>query len=192
MLIVVSGIQRSGTSLQMLILKNLGFTIAGEKDPNNRMDLNPTGIWEIPYVVHKGLQKPIEEDVIKLTQSGLEYTTIKYKLIYCIRDPREIVISNRSLIGEGVNDETVWNNYLFESAWAIDNLFLLNSHIVDYGDVIKKPKKEINRLANFLKVNPTKKAKQTPNSQYYRSKKYNIEKNMYAEMYYKYFYNLKK
>lgn len=190
-MIVVSGFPRSGTSVMMLILERLGLQITGERDPNQRPDLNPTGLWEIPGVVNGGLQEPIPGDVVKLTNRGLfaSNPSLINGIIYCIREPREIVVSHRSLINYG-KDEWIINGYIVEGIRMIESLSpeeWTRICVVDYGDLMRNPKKQVKRIARFLGVKATKKAINTPKRKYYRSRKDEASFDEASDNIYKYF-----
>lgn len=175
----------------MLILKRLGLQITGERDPNKRPDLNPTGLWEIPGIVNGGLKKPIKGDVVKLTNRGLFASdpSLIDGIIYCIREPREIVVSHRNLINYG-KDEWIINNYIVEGMRMIESLSPIEWQricVVDYGELMINPKQQVKRVAKFLGVKATKKAIKTPKSQYYRSRKEEVPFNKAADNIYKYF-----
>jgi hypothetical protein len=53
---IVTGVSRSGTSLNILIPHELGMEIAGNRHRKNRIQdpVNPTGFWELSHVVTTG------------------------------------------------------------------------------------------------------------------------------------------
>lgn len=181
-MIVVSGEPRSGTSLQMLIIKKLGFEITGFRDSNygKGRRFNPSGIWEIDGVPNHGLTKNlfmhnrIEGDVIKLTTFGLLNSDPSFinKLIYCIRDPREVIVSQRGQVGY-TDDDWNWNEYITNIKQLLDKIEPNDwdhIHIVDYKDVISNRRGEVQLLADFLDVEFRQSAVSVIKTKYYRSK----------------------
>jgi hypothetical protein len=186
----VSGEARSGTSMMMLVLKRLGFKIAGEKKFEKTIPgFNPTGLWEVWGVPNNGISEPVTADVIKIMTKGLvqSNSTLITKIVYCIRDPREVIISQRGQRGYRSDDHN-WDSYLVNMAKLFDNVSSTDwnhIHVVDYADMMKAPAIVVGKLAKFLGVKSTKEAVLTPDPKYYRSKKHKIPDNEYARMYYK-------
>ena len=192
-MIVVTGEARSGTSLQMLIIKHLGFSIAGEKYLTEyTKTFNPTGIWEVKGTPYKGVQIPIKEDVIKLMTNGFMKSRMGLieKVVLCIRDPREVIVSQRGQ-KEWVSDEHNWKQYLGNMMYLFKGNDWAHTHIVDYGDVMWSPKTEVYRLIKFLGEAPTpeeiESAIDCVRPELYRSKKHKVKQGKYgkaAEKYY--------
>jgi hypothetical protein len=188
-LIVVSGEARSGTSMMMLIIKRLGFKIAGAKTFEESVPgFNPSGIWEVWGTPNTGLTKVVDADVIKIMTKGLVQSdpALITKIVYCIRDPREVIVSQRGQRGYK-NDEHNWDAYLVNMANLFDNVSSTDwnqIHVVDYADMMKAPTIVVGSLALFLGVPPTTEAVLTPDPKYYRSKKHKIPDNEYARAYY--------
>lgn len=202
--IIVAGEPRSGTSLMCQLMQGLGLTVAGLKfGETNIKDRNPKGFWEVPWVVTFGITEeiirgevpvsedwdriPIEEDVIKLTTTALlrsELHLIK-KVIYCIRDPREVIASQRGQKNYP-GDREAWYQYCRNlntllnevTPWGWDNLF----HVVNYGDLIFNPCKEVKRICNFLELNvDSTRAAALVDRKLHRSKRCLVKKNKLAE-----------
>jgi hypothetical protein len=208
-MIVVAGEARSGTSMHMLILRELGLQIAGDKFHGRGADYNPTGIWEVYGVPNNGItqdvlngtvgrhvskdsdevtHEPITGDVIKLTTTGLVKSdpTLITKVVYCIRDPREIIVSQRGQIGWD-SDKERYNTYLVNMARLFDKIEPQeweHIYVSDYADMMWSPGVEVNRLATFLGVEPTKAAIDVIDPSFYRSKKHQAKHNKFAEKYY--------
>lgn len=187
-MIVVTGEPRTGTSLQMLIIKNLGFDIIGEKDLNNHPDFNPTGMWEIRNVPYNGLQTldkterhdALKGDVIKMAIRGFMKSnyTLFDRMIFCIRDPRESIVSQRKQ-SKHQSDEmclVYWLSFMGPMYDALQGIPPELMHIVDYGDVMWSPKTEVGRLAKYLGVEPTQEAIDCVRPDLYRSNKHKIKR----------------
>jgi hypothetical protein len=199
-MIIVSGQPRSGTSLQMMILRELGISIAGQKRPNDaKKENNPLGTWEVPKIVLNGLTKnikegkvptilsePITEDAIKLITVGLmctDYSLID-KVIFCIRDPREICTSvlkiqdGNNAVVDIKTPEDFYRDYN-----SVINLFFLklephdweNILVVDYGMIQANPGEEVMRVADFVGKPITKSAIDIVKPELYRSEPHEVE-----------------
>lgn len=196
-MIVVSGEMRSGTSLMMLVLKKLGLSIAGEKVPKGtHPELCPTGMWEIlgvsmgPLIQDVIDEHDIKEDVVKIISHGLFYSdlTLIDRIVYCVRDPREIIVSQRSQPNDRT-DEYRYKWYNVHHAALVT--FMERGKLppilfVDYANMMKKPRKEVRRVADFVGKPYTKKAANVVNKRYYRSKAHQAKSDETAERYYKY------
>jgi len=186
-MIIVSGEPRSGTSVMMLILRELWFTIAGEKWLGNPDD-NPTGIWEIPKVVRNGISEdivkgkcpsicgPINADVIKLTTLGLTSSAdaLIDKVIYMVREPSEVILSQLRL-GHGEEQELSDNynkNIMTFLLWASDKEHEVI--VVSYNNLIVNPAWQISKVARFLQCfthEGVERASKVVDPQYYRERR---------------------
>jgi hypothetical protein len=195
--IVVSGEMRSGTSMMMLMIKKLGFSIAGfEQITEQGPQMNPTGIWEIKGVAMGPFDQSvidkhnITEDVVKIISHGLFYSDMSLfdKIVWCVRDPREIVVSQRKQTNyRGDEHNYKWYNVhtaalvtFMEKGKMPPTLF------VNYKDMIKKPRKQCRRVADFLGVPYKKSATSHISSRHYRSKAKDADYDETAMRYYNY------
>lgn len=196
-MIVVSGEMRSGTSLMMLVLKKLGLSIAGDRVPKGtRPELCPTGMWEIlgvsmgPLLQEVIDEHNITEDVIKIISHGLFYSdlTLVSKIVYCVRDPREIIVSQRSQPNDRTDDYRYkwYNVHNAALVTFMERGKLPPLLFVDYANMMKKPRKEVRRIAEFVNKPYTKKAANVVNKRYYRSKANQVGPNETAQQYHKY------
>jgi hypothetical protein len=194
-MIVVSGEPRSGTSMMMQMIQALGLKLIGEQYIHEwNKDLNPGGIYEVEGMYGTGLTKevlngevsflsdePLVGDVIKLPTMDLLKSdpSLITKVVYCLRDPREVVVSQRSL-KNARGDKTNWENYLQHMVKFTEKLEpddLQNIVFIDYGDIMWSPRAEVKRLAKFLEVEPNDEARAIPNPKHYRSKKHKAKVN---------------
>ena len=156
---IVSGLERSGTSMMMQILYRGGFPVAF--DQSRRPDEhNPKGYYELEggKVINRLMDGtfPIDKykgKCIKITAYGLKFLPEgNYKIIYMLRDLDEILDSMEKMSGpvdrevekpllKKLNDYTL---QLMEKRNDIDYI------TVKYNDVIKNPVEEINRVNEFL------------------------------------------
>ena len=190
-MIVVSGEPRSGTSMAMLIVRELGFTIAGKKHPMNK-DNNPDGTWEIPGIVMNGITSnivegrlpsispKIEEECIKLMTCAVcaSENALIDKIIYCIRIPAEVIASQLKLAEAQKMDMEVNNELdLFKSyATSMYNFFtgVIPKYpvlIMNYNIAIFNPKMIVNAIAEFLGVEATESACGVIKEKYYRNRR---------------------
>ena len=121
------------------------------------------------------LPEPITEDVIKILAHGLQATcgSLIDKIIFCIRDPREVVISQRDIIYSTSNDGMRYMayiehtksilSYIKESDWDI-------IQVVDFKDMHGKTKETIKGIAKFLGKKVTPEALAVVRPDLYRSK----------------------
>lgn len=197
-MIIVSGEARSGTSVMMLILKKLGFKIAGSKviNPEN-IDMNPTGIWEVKEAVTKPFTQEtidkyqIEGEAMKVISHALftsDWNLID-TVIYMVRDPREIIVSQRRQINAG-SDEHNYGWYNVHMGTLLTGLEMKKYPpmlFVDYGKLMTHPKAVTKKVAQVLGRKWSAKVAKAVNKKYYRSKAEDAPYDETAMMYYKYF-----
>ena len=164
-LVVVSGLPRSGTSMTMQMLEAGGLAVAtdGIRKPGED---NPKGYYEYERV--KELDKRLDPSWLK----GFRGKAIKiisfllkdlpetnnYKVVFMRRNIQEVLASqakmlvNRGEVNEA-SDEKMLELYK-DHLWKVDYLMkhrpcfeLLN---VEYKDVIENPRREAERLGEFL------------------------------------------
>jgi len=182
-MVVITGEPRSGTSLMMRIIDSLFIEIAGEKRNQSHSKkkeeranyLNPEGFWETE-VVTRGIRTEEElekykDKAIKIITSGL-LRTVKPaideidKIIFCLRNPREIIQSQTKLVSKVMvankNDwkfapeqmKTNFNRYILSvGRYILQSKDLWNKTlVVDYGELIEDPDTQIKRISEFLEV----------------------------------------
>lgn len=205
---VVSGEPRSGTSLMMKLLQTAGLQIGGIRRIGKRAYRNPTGFWEVENLVYNGLHLdetgqywsgvraedgslerlpldiPKGTEVLKLVTVGMlrsDYRFLK-KVIFCIRDPREIAVSARGM-NKWESDEKTYLSYKINMLMVLDNVkpkaFEDTICIMDYKKLVKKPWKELPWLLHFLELdqNLVKDLSKKINKKYYRSKPWKAQRD---------------
>ena len=158
---IISGLERSGTSMLMQILRAGDIPISHD---NTRPadESNPKGYYELaggkiinklmagsfPIKNHKG-------KFIKVTSFGLKYLPPgKYKIIYSERNIEEILDSMEKMIGEKdpnredtkisfVKLNNMIKDYL-QNREDIDILF------INYNNILSNPKENISKILKFL------------------------------------------
>ncbi len=161
-LVVISGIPRSGTSLLMQMLQAGGVEILSDQKRKPDQN-NPKGYLELEAV------KRLSEDnsclkgqtgkAVKVISYLLKYLpkNQKYKIIFINRNMKEILKSQQKMLGEIEENypKTLIKAFHKElhniKQWAEKqlNIQILNLH---YKDVIKKPAEQIDRIIKFLNI----------------------------------------
>jgi hypothetical protein len=160
---IVSGLERSGTSMMMQIL-HAGYIPIASDDLRKSDENNPKGYYELEggKIINKLMEKtfPIEEykgRFIKITAFGLSYLPQgSYKIIYMERNLDEVMDSMEKMAK--INDETreetkksfkklnekIKNDIKYRD--DIDVLF------VNYNEMLEIPEETIERVCNFLNL----------------------------------------
>lgn len=156
---IVSGLERSGTSMMMQILYLGGMKVAFDtkRKPDEH---NPKGYFELEggKIINRLMEGtfPIEKYdgmVIKVTAYGLKFLPRgKYKIIYMLRDLDEIMASMSKMIGEKMSEEDKiafekLNKFALKLLEERDDMEYIT---VRYDEVIENPRWEIERVNNFL------------------------------------------
>ena len=188
--VVVTGEPRSGTSLVMGILNKLEIPVYGEKYPKifeNRKELNPVGFWEHRPTVNRGM--PVVPDeangtAVKIMSTGMlpllpdrqHFGTLPdsyEKIIWCIRNPKAVSVSQRQIQNTGQTvEEGKWTRsalaasparILFGSGpfaeWASKQDEQLKDKIlfVDYDELVENPELIIDNIISHLDINNRRK-----------------------------------
>jgi len=159
-MIIVSGLERSGTSLMMQILEDAGLPVAYD-DSRKPDEHNPRGYYELSdgKIILELYNDEFKKEnyvnkVIKITAFGLPMIEgTDYRVIYMERDIYEVIDSQRRMmkncylpwsedlrILSKLNNET--KEYLIEN--EIDHV------IIDYNKLMDNPHDEIKKLSVFL------------------------------------------
>ena len=157
---IVSGLERSGTSMMMQILYLGGMRVAFD-EKRKPDEHNPRGYFELEggKIINRLMNgdfpmEKYDDMVIKVTAFGLRYLPrgFRYKVIYMRRDMEEIFASMEKMSGRPLSEEekiafVKLNEYalsLLEKREDMDYI------VVWYNKVIKNPRMEIERVNNFL------------------------------------------
>lgn len=160
---IVSGLERSGTSMMMQILHAVDIPIASD-DLRKSDENNPKGYYELEggKIINKLMDKtfPMEKyggRVIKITAFGLSFLPQgSYKIIYMERNLDEVMDSMEKMAK--INDETreetkesfkklnekIKNDIKYRD--DIDVLF------VNYNEMLEIPEEDVKRVCNFLNL----------------------------------------
>jgi hypothetical protein len=160
---IVSGLERSGTSMLMQILKAGGIPISFDKSRKPDVN-NPKGYFELEggKIINKlmGGVFPLKlylGEFIKITAYGLKYLPKgNYKIIYSERNIEEILDSMEKMTGEIDSDRSQikdsfqkLNNMIKKKIISRDDAEIL---FLNYNEIMKNPKKNINKIGGFLKI----------------------------------------
>lgn len=157
---IVSGLERSGTSMMMQILYLGGMDVAFDtkRKPDEN---NPKGYFELEggKIINRLIDGsfPMENYdgmVIKVTAYGIQHLPegFRYKVIYMLRDMKETIASMSKMIGEPLGDDDSiafehLNNYTLNLLASRNDVDYIT---VNYHDIINNPKNEIERINGFL------------------------------------------
>lgn len=158
---IVSGLERSGTSLMMQILHAGGMPV-GSDDSRPPDEHNPRGYYELAggKIINRLMEGSFDlagyrGQVIKVTAYGLKFLPPgNYRIIYMIRDLEEVLKSMQKM---GAEVEPKRDRVLYEKL----NKFCLalmrdrpdmEYLTVNYADIIANPREEIERIRAFLNV----------------------------------------
>lgn len=158
---IVSGLERSGTSMLMQILYNGGYPVAADKkrpaDENN-----PKGYYELEggKIINKLIQNqfPFNEykgKIIKITAYGLKYLPSRdYNIIYSERNIEEILDSMEKMaqITDENRDETKevflkLNSFIKQQIKERSDCNVL---FVNYNRILENPTQHIKEIYDFL------------------------------------------
>ncbi|MCK5342050.1 MAG: sulfotransferase domain-containing protein [Candidatus Heimdallarchaeota archaeon] len=162
---IVSGIERSGTSMLMQILHNGGIPIGFDDDRPADMN-NPKGYYELEggKIINKLMEGSFPFDqykgtFIKITAYGLKFLPQgNYKILYSERNIEEILDSMQKMaqIDDTNREETKQaflklNTFIKETIKQRSDCSVL---FISYNDIIKNPQREINHIIKFLNIQP--------------------------------------
>ena len=160
---IISGLERSGTSMLMQILYNGGYPI--ESDEKRQPDKNnPKGYFELEggKIINKLIEKtfPFEQykgKIIKITAYGLKYLPQgDYVIIYSERNIEEILDSMEKMAQ--ITDE---NRAETKDVFLKLNSFIkeqiaqrsdCNVFFVNYNEILTNPDDNIGEIYEFLQL----------------------------------------
>lgn len=158
---IVSGLERSGTSMMMQILHagELSTAFDNSRPPDEN---NPKGYYELEggKIINKLMNKSFPFDkhkgeFIKITAYGLRYLPYgNYKIIYMERNIEEILDSMEKMaeIRDKNRDET--RKTFVKLNQMIKNLIANRADIevlfINYNEMISNPEQSIKKIISFL------------------------------------------
>ena len=158
---IVSGLERSGTSMLMQILKAADLPISYD---NSRPadENNPKGYYELEggKIINKLMNKSFPLDdykgkFIKITAFGLKFLPIgNYKIIYSERNIEEILDSMEKMINKKDENREVTRESFFKLNGMIKSILRERKDVdvlfVNYNDIISNPENDIKKIIKFL------------------------------------------
>ncbi len=159
---IVSGLERSGTSLMMQILEEAGFPV--DYDNSRKIDEhNPNGYYElyngkILNLLNKLDLEQFDDSTIKITSHGLkDLPEGDYKVIYMIRNLDEIYESQEKMLNgkqHNTDKDNVINILHKININAMEELSVRNDIkmiYIRYDILMEDPECELARLSDFLR-----------------------------------------
>lgn len=158
---IISGLERSGTSMLMQILRAGDIPISHD---NTRPadESNPRGYYELAggKIINRLMEGSFtltnhKGKFIKVTSFGLKYLPPgKYKIIYSERNIEEILDSMEKMIGEKDPDREATkisfiklNNMIKEYVENREDIDIL---FINYNSILSHPKENISKIIKFL------------------------------------------
>ena len=161
---IVSGLERSGTSLMMQILQESGFPVS--YDHSRTPDVNnPQGYFELlkGLIINKLIDGTFDMSLyddmaIKITSYGLQFLPEgNYKILYMYRNTAEVYASQQKMMGQDIksslDDVGVMNLLSKMNKEAIDYMDSredIESLIVLHRKLVSHDRKEFKRISEFL------------------------------------------
>jgi len=165
---IVSGLERSGTSMLMQILRNGGIPSSYD-DSRPADESNPKGYFELAggKIINRLMDGtfPLEDfkgSFIKITCYGLKFLPVgKYKIIYSERNIEEILRSMETMAKIKDMDREETRDVFLKLNSMIKNLIQQRTDcdvlFVNYNKILEDPEKEIDMIATFVGASTTNK-----------------------------------
>jgi len=159
---IVSGLERSGTSMMMQILQAGGFPMAFDQESRPADDNNPRGYFELEggKVISRLMSGDFVLDrysgqFVKITAYGLKFLPPgHYKIIYSERNIEEILDSMEKMakITDENREET--KQVFIKLNTMIKNLIRNRDDIdvlfVNYNEIVSHPRERVKDIHDFL------------------------------------------
>ncbi len=187
---IVSGLERSGTSMLMQIVEAGGLPLAFDTKSRPPDENNPKGYFELEggKVINKMMEGQFPLDkykgrFIKITAFGLKFLPPgKYKIIYSRRNIEEILDSMEKMARIQDKDRDATRNAFVKLDKMISNLIEEREDIdvlfFDYNQTLQDPGKSAEEINTFLDAGDLDIDKMTEavDKRLYRNKKVGKEK----------------
>jgi len=159
---IVSGLERSGTSMLMQILDAGGIPSAFDQNSRPADDGNPRGYYELEggKIINKLMKEefsfePYKGMFIKITAYGLKFLPKgDYKIIYSQRNIEEILDSMEKMAkikDENRNDTRVvftkLNDMIIQRIKEREDVEVL---FVNYNEIVSNPAENVTKIYDFL------------------------------------------
>ena len=158
---IVSGLERSGTSMLMQIIKSGGLPIGFDKK-RPADDSNPKGYYELEggKIINKLMDGSFslydyKGKFIKITTFGIKYLPPgKYKIIYSERNIEEILDSMEKMMGKKDENREITKEAFIKLNSMIKKQLIEREDVevlfVNYNQIITNPKENIRKIVKFL------------------------------------------
>ena len=184
---IVSGIERSGTSMLMQILFSGAIPVSSD-DSRKADENNPKGYFELEggKIINKLMDGsfPFEKykgSFIKITAYGLKYLPQgKYKIIYSERNIDEVLFSMEKMAKIKDMDREETKQTFIKLNTMIKNIIRSRKDcdvlFLNYNDILKRPKDEIEKILKFLNITQADELSmiKTVDEKLYRTRQRNI------------------
>jgi len=159
---IVSGLERSGTSMLMQILHAGGVPMAFDNSTRTPDENNPKGYFELEggKIINKLMEEtfPLEDfkgQFIKITAYGLKFLPPGfYRVIYSERDIEEILDSMEKMTRIEDTSRSDTREIFIKLNKMIKDLILnredMDVLLVNYNRILKNPKDGIQKIYDFL------------------------------------------
>jgi hypothetical protein len=160
---IVSGLERSGTSMMMQILRAGNIPVAFD-DSRESDDNNPKGYYELEggKIINKLMDKSFSMtqytgQFIKITAFGLSYLPQgSYKIIYMERNLDEVLDSMEKMAKITDDDRDITkesfrklNDKVKRDIQSRDDIDVL---FINYNEVLSNPEQHIQKICEFINV----------------------------------------
>jgi len=155
---IVSGLERSGTSIMMQMLHMGGLPVAFD-DSRPADEHNPRGYYELAggKIINRLMDGTFDTlsykgHIIKVTAYGLKFLPkANYKIIYMMRNMDE-VLSSMLKMGASIDvdsDKALFNKLNRFSIELMRNRDDMEYLTVNYRDVLGDPRREMEKVSGF-------------------------------------------
>jgi hypothetical protein len=181
---IVSGLERSGTSMMMQILHAGGLSIAfdSSRQPDEN---NPKGYYELEggKIINKLMSRSFSLNehkgkFVKITAYGLKYLPPgNYKIIYMERNIEEILDSMEKMAGIKDKNRDETRKSFLKLNQMIKNFIANRDDVkalyVNYNEMMSNPEHSIRRIVSFLNLSDVNldKMTQSIDKKLYRQRK---------------------
>ncbi|MBS3819845.1 sulfotransferase [bacterium] len=165
---IVSGLERSGTSMLMQMLRTAGVPTAYDRSSRPPDENNPKGYYELEggKIINKLMEKsfPLQDykgKFIKITAYGLKFLPPgAYRIIYSERNIEEIMDSMEKMTGNQDKNRKETRELFLKLNEVIKRLIRKREDtevlMVNYNQILDHPDKEIRKICDFLGISPAK------------------------------------
>jgi len=160
---IVSGLERSGTSMMMQILHSAGVPVAFD-DSRLPDENNPKGYFELEggKIIGRLMDGTFSLDeyrgcFLKITAYGMKYLPQgNYSIIYCSRDIEEVLDSMSKMVGAVDDDRGAIRKAFVKMDENRKELLKERADtavlFMNYNKILKSPEASLQRICGFLDI----------------------------------------